>query len=187
MKISGYTVRLRHKPARMISDALSLALVFFAFMSTHIMMERYPELRIAVFRTDFVKLWAFPIVSLLPPAAYLLLILSNHKMKRYRITEDNAQAVYDWFAFACSLCKLPVLVAIADAMTTFQSRLLGQDVALFGIQYVLYTLILAIIIRFSMHRIKKITEPPKPPEASSGIKVTAKIADDPDNNDKRED
>ncbi len=176
-------MRLRHKPARVICDALSLGVVIFAFMSTHIMIERYPELQNPVFRAAFIKLWAFPMIALLPLAAYFVLIFSNHKLKRYKITEDNAQEVYDWFAFVCSLCKLPVLVAVADAMITYQSRLIGQETSWFSIGYIFYALILAIIIRFSMHRIRKITEPPKSAETSSGIKVTAKIAD---NNDKTE-
>ncbi len=181
MKISGYTVRLRHKPARVICDVLSLGVVIFTFMSTHIMIERYPELQNPAFRAAFIKLWAFPMIALIPLALYLFMIFSNHRMKRYKITEDNAQDVYDWFAFVCSLSKLPVLVAVADAMITYQSRLIGQETPLFSIGYIFYALILAIIIRFSMHRIRKITEPPKSAEASSGIKVTAKIAD---NNDK---
>lgn len=181
MKISGYTVRLRHKPARIICDALSLGVVIFAFMSTQIMIQRYPELQNPIFRADHIKLWAFPMITLLPLAAYLLLIFSNHQLKRYKITEDNAQAVYDWFAFACSLCKLPVLVAIADVMIIYQSRLLGQETSWFSIGYIFYALILAIIIRFSMHRIRKLTEPKKAAEESSSIKVTAKIADDNDN------
>ncbi len=184
MKISGYTVRLRHKPARVICDVLSLGVVIFTFMSTQIMIARYPELQNSAFRADHIKLWAFPMIALLPLAAYLVLIFSNHRMKRYKITEENAQDVYDWFAFACSLCKLPVLVAIADAMITYQSRLLGQETPWFSIGYIFYALILAIIIRFSMHRIRKITEPPKSAETSSGIKVTAKIAEDNNDNTK---
>ncbi len=183
MKLAGHYVRLRHKPARIICDALSLGLVIFAFMSTHLLVESHLELKQGLVPTDLVKLWAFPTIALLPLAAYLGLIFSNHKLKRYKITEDNAQAVYDWFAFVCSLSKLPVLVAIADAMVTYQSRLLGQEVSWFSMGYIFYALILVIIIRFSMHRIRKLTEPKKAAEESSGIKVTAKIADDSDNND----
>ncbi len=183
MKLAGHYVRLRHKPARIICDALSLGLVIFAFMSTHLLVESHLELKQGLVPTDLVKLWAFPTIALLPLAAYLGLIFSNHKLKRYKITEDNAQAVYDWFAFVCSLSKLPVLVAISDAMVTYQSRLLGQEVSWFSMGYIFYALILVIIIRFSMHRIRKLTEPKKAAEESSGIKVTAKIADDSDNND----
>ncbi len=179
MKIAGHYVRLRHKPARIICDALSLGIVLFTFMSAHLMMESYPELKSPFFRTDCIKLWIFPVLAVTALVAYLLFIFTNHRFVRYKITEENAQSVFDWYVFAVSLCKLPVLVAIADVMITFQRWLIGNEVSWFSVGYVFYALILAIIIRFSQHRIRKLTESQKTGDDNSGsIKVRAKIADD---------
>jgi len=184
MKLAGHYVRLRHKPARIICDALSLGIMLFTFMSTHLMMESYPELKNPLFRADCIKLWLFPALAVTVFATYYLFVFTNHRFGRYKITEENAQSVFDWFSFTASLCKMPVLVAIADVMTIFQSRLLGAETSWFSIGYIFYALILVIIIRFSLHRIRKLTEPKKAAEESSGIKVTAKIADDKTKNDK---
>ncbi|MGN0679270.1 MAG: hypothetical protein ACI4JS_06370 [Oscillospiraceae bacterium] len=184
MKVSGYAVRLCYKPARLISDILSLVIVLFTFVNTHLLEERYPELLNPIFRADLVKLWVFPVLTLIPVAVYLVLILSNHRFEKYGVTADNAQSVYDWYAFTVSLCKLPILVLIADVMTIYQSRLIGGETSWFSIGYIFYALLLVIIIRFSMHRIRKLTEPPKSAEKSSeGIKVKVKVAEDKDNKD----
>lgn len=173
-------MRLRSKPARLISDFLSLVIVLFAFVNTHLLVERYPELQNPIFRGDLAKLWAFPVLTLVPLAAYLVLILSNHRFEKYGITADNAQSVYDWYAFAASLCKLPILVAIADVMTIYQSRLLGHDTSWFSIGYIFYALILALIIRFSVHRIRRLTEVKPARNTDDSIKVKAKTVDDED-------
>lgn len=171
-------MRLRYKPARLISDILSLVIVLFTFVNTHLLEERYPELLNPIFRADLVKLWVFPVLTLIPLAVYLVLILSNHRFEKYGVTADNAQSVYDWYAFTVSLCKLPILVLIADVMTIYQSRLVGGETSWFSIGYIFYALLFVIIIRFSMHRIRKLTEPPKSEEKpTDGIKVKAKISD----------
>ncbi len=192
MKLAGHYVRLRHKPARIICDALSLGIVLFTFMSAHLMMERYPQLKSPLFRADCVKLWIFPVLAVTALAAYTVFIFTNHKFNRYKITEENAQSVFDWCAFAASLCKLPVLVAIADVMITFQRWLIGNEVSWFSIGYIFYVLILVIIIRFSMHRIRRLTEPPKTvTDNSENVKVKVRVADDPsdtiDNTDNTDD
>lgn len=181
MKIAGYKVRLKHRPARIISDLLSLGLCAFMFADTALLVERYPELQNPIFRGDLVKLWFFPALSLVPMAVYLVLILSNRRFEKYRITADNAQSVYDWYVFAVSLCKLPVLVLAVDVMTIYQSRLLGGETSWFSIGYIFYALILVIIIRFSVHRIRKLTEPTKSEKnPTDSIKVKARTVDDED-------
>ncbi len=187
MKLAGHYVRLSHKPARIICDALSLGIVLFTFMSAHLMVESYPELKNPLFRSDCVKLWIFPVLAMIALAVYYIFIFTNHRFVKYKITEENAQSVFDWLAFTVSLCKLPVLVAIADAMTIYQSRLLGQEISWFSIGYIFYALILVIIIRFSMHRIRKLTEPPKTvTDNSENVKIKVRIADDNNDNTKND-
>lgn len=183
MKLAGYYVRLRHKPARIICDTLSLGVVLFTLVSTHLMMERFPELKTQFFRSDCVKLWMFPVLALVVFAVYFVFIFTNHRLAKFRITEKNAQDVFDWYVFSVSLCKLPALVAIADVMTIFQSRLLGQDASWFSMGYIFYALILAIIIRLSLHRIRKLTEPEKTVSDDRGDGVfRVRVADRTDDN-----
>ncbi|MGN0684367.1 MAG: hypothetical protein ACI4JY_11880 [Oscillospiraceae bacterium] len=181
MKISQYTVRLKPKAARIISDCISLGLCAFMFVDTALFVERYPELKNMLFRGDLIKLWAFPALGVVPFVVYLVLIFSNHRFEKYRITEDNAQSVYDWYVFAASLCKLPILVMLADVMTIFQSRFAGAGTSWFSIGYIFYALVFVIIIRLSVHRIRRLTARENKAEKSDSIKVKAKIADDQDN------
>ncbi len=179
MKIAGFKVKFRYKPARIISDMLSLGVCLFAVVSTILFVERFPELKNIMFRADLVKLWAFPAAMAVPIVVYAVLVHTNHSFSKYAVTAENAQSVYEWFAFAVSLCNLPLLILIADLMTTFQARLSGSEVSWFSMNYILYILLAAIIIRFSMHRIKSLTKPAdKPQQAESRIKIRVRTLDD---------
>lgn len=185
MKIAGYKVEFRYKPARIISDVLSLGLWVFAVVSTVVFVERFPELKNPIFRADFTKLWAFPVLMAVLFAAYLALVHTSHSFSKYSVTEANAQSVYEWYAFTVSLCKLPLLILIADLMTTFQTRLSGGEVSWFSMNYIMYILLAVIIIRFSMHRIKSLTKPACiPQQADSKIKVRVRTLDNDDKNKK---
>lgn len=181
MKIAGYKVKFKYKPARIISDVLSLGLWVFSAVSTVLFVEQFPELKNAMFRADLVKLWVFPAAMAVPFAVYLLLVHTSHSFSKYAVTEENAQSVYEWYAFTVSLCKLPLLILIADLMLTFQTWLSGGEVSWFSMNYILYILLAIIIIRFSMHRIKSLTKPAdKPQQADSKIKVRVRTLDDDD-------
>lgn len=185
MKIKGYKVKLRHKPARIISDVLSVAMCVYTVINAVMFVERFPELNNSLFRADLVKLWVFPCLMLVPFVVYLILILTNHSFDKYNITATNAQSVYDWYTFSVSLCKLPVMIMIIEIMSIFQANLAGENVSWISITYLLYILMVVIIIRFAVHRIRTITKPVDTPKKGDSVKIRARTLND--NNNKKGD
>lgn len=195
MKIGKFPVKHTYKPARIISDALSLVAAYVIVSST---IHFFPTYKITVneilneaWLAGDMRLfykyeeslayrqysaWIFPALVIAVFAAYLILTLKSHAFAKYKITKQNAQAVYDWYAFAVSLCKLPILLALLDAMYIVHQRLMFNKVSVFSVQMILYVVLVVIIIRLSVHRIKAMTKPAPKKEESGGVK--AKIVDD---------
>lgn len=198
MKISKYPVKHSYKLARIISDVLSLAIAFLIVNAT---LNFFPAYRTAINRIgsknieEFVReygysltyrqyfAWIFPGLVLAIFAAYLILVLKNHKFAKYNITKQNAQSVYDWYAFAVSLCKTPLLMCVFDMMYIFQQRMMFNEVSLFSFLSVLCAVIIAIIIRLSVHRIRALTEEKEPRNIEESGGVKARLADDDDDSD----
>lgn len=194
MKIGGFPVKRRFKPARVISDVLSLGITAVIFVLT---VGFFPQYRAALSKAAEKNLygillkygeslsyrhyfaWIFPALAIIVIAVYLILTLKSHEFRRYKITEDNAQAVYDWYAFAVSLCKIPALMAIFDIMYIFQRRMMFENVSPFSYQIILYIVAIVIIFRFSVHKIRKITEiKHEMPDDDCPIKVRIKDDDE---------
>ncbi|MDE6733313.1 MAG: hypothetical protein K2J77_10605 [Oscillospiraceae bacterium] len=195
MKIGKFPVKRTYKLARIISDALSLVVAYVIVSST---IHFFPTYKITVneilneaWLAGDMRLfykyeeslayrqytaWIFPALVIAVFAAYLILTLTSRKLAKYNITKQNAQAVYDWYAFAVSLCKLPILLALLDAMYIVHQRLMFNKVSVFSVQMILYVVLVVIIIRLSVHRIKAMTKPAAKKEESGGVK--AKIVDD---------
>lgn len=202
MKIGKFPVKRTYKPARIISDALSLVVAYVIVSSTIHFFPTYKatvneilsEAWLAGDMRLFYKYeeslayrqysaWIFPALVAAVFAAYLILTLKSRKLARYNITKQNAQSVYDWYAFAVSLCKLPILLALLDAMYITHQRLMFNYVSVFSVQMILYVVLVVIIIRLSVHRIKALTKPAPKKVESGGVK--AKIVDEePDNSEK---
>ena len=76
-------------------------------------------------------------------------------------------------------------MGIFDAMYIFHQNMLGQKESIFSIQIILDVIIIAIIIRFGMHRISSITAPKdtekNEEKASDAVKVKINPAKDRDN------
>ena len=195
MKIGKFPVKRTYKLARIISDALSLVVAYVIVSST---IHFFPTYKITVneilneaWLAGDMRLfykyeeslayrqytaWIFPALVIAVFTAYLILTLTSRKLAKYNITKQNAQAVYDWYAFAVSLCKLPILLALLDAMYIVHQRLMFNKVSVFSVQMILYVVLVVIIIRLSVHRIKAMTKPAAKKEESGGVK--AKIVDD---------
>lgn len=199
MKIGKFPVIRTYKPARIISDALSLVIAYVIVSSTIHFFPTYKatineilneallagDMRLfykyeesLAYRQYFACI--FPALVIAVFAAYLILTLTSRRFAKYNITKQNAQAVYDWYAFAASLCKLPILLALLDAMYIVHQRLMFNYVSVFSVQMILYVVLVVIIIRLSVHRIKAMTKPAAKKEASGGVK--AKIVDDKSDN-----
>lgn len=192
MKIGNYSVKHSYKPARIISDVLSLGLTVLILFSTLNFFPLYKarineigEVNLAIvaeyrysltYRQYFA--WIYPALAVIIFGVYLILILKNHRFAKYDITAANAQSVYDWYAFAVSLCKIPLLLAVLDMMYVFHQRMMFNEVRLFGFQYILYALLIVIVVRLSVHRIKGLTQKEKKSNKADDVDVKAKLADD---------
>lgn len=194
MKIGKYPVKRRFKPARIIADVLSLGIAVMIFVLT---VNFFPQYKVALSKAAEKDLygilfrygesltyrhyfaWIFPALAVIVIAVYLILTLKSHEFRRYKVTKDNAQAVYDWYAFAVSLCKIPALMAIFEVMFIFQRKMMFESVSAFSYQIVLYIVAIVIIFRFSIHKIKKITEI-KPEKHDDDCPIKVRIKDDDD-------
>lgn len=194
MKIGKYPVKHSYKLARIISDILSLAIAYLILNTTLMFFPQYKKAinLIGNENLDIVReygyslayrqyfAWIFPALVLVIFAAYLILVLKNHKFAKYNVTKQSAQPVYDWYAFAVSLCKIPLLMGVFDVMVIFHQRMMFNEVSLFSVQVVLDAIIIAIIIRLSVHRISALTKTEKPEKSAESGGVKAKIAEDDD-------
>ena len=192
MKIGNYSVKHSYKPARIISDVLSLGITVLILFSTLNFFPLYKarineigEVNLAIvaeyrysltYRQYFA--WIYPALAVIIFGVYLILILKNHRFAKYDITAANAQSVYDWYAFAVSLCKIPLLLAVLDMMYVFHQRMMFNEVRLFGFQHILYALLIVIVVRLSVHRIKGLTQKEKKSNKADDVDVKAKLADD---------
>lgn len=199
MKIGKYPVKHSYKLARIICDVLSLAIAYLILNAT---LNFFTQYKLALtkitnggnfeivyeygyslaYRQYFA--WIFPGLVFIVFGVYLLLVLKSHKFAKYDVTKQNAQAVYDWYAFAVSLCKLPLFLGIFDMMYIFHQRMMFNMVSLFSLQLILDVFIIIIIIRLSVHRIRWLTRSEKPDKKADSGGVKAKIADDTDKSDK---
>ena len=192
MKIGNYSVKHSYKPARIISDVLSLGITVLILFST---LNFFPLYKARINEIGAVNLgivmeyrysltyrqyfaWIYPALAVIIFGVYLILILKNHRFAKYDITAANAQSVYDWYAFAVSLCKIPLLLAVLDMMYVFHQRMMFNEVRLFGFQYILYALLIVIVVRLSVHRIKGLTQKDKKSNKADDVDVKAKLADD---------
>lgn len=159
MKIGNHTVKYSFKPARIISDIISLAMVAFSVISALSFTSAHPEIRLEIARADLILLWIFPAACAAVILIYIVITLKSRRFEKYNITKDNAQSVFDWFVFAVSLCKLPLLMSLTEAELTVEERLYkGDERSLFSVTYILCALVLVIIIRLSAHRITSLTK-----------------------------
>ena len=158
MKVGNFTVKYTYKPARIISDVISLGMAAFSVISAASFTSKHPEILLEMARTDLIMLWIFPAVCVMTVLIYIFLTLRSPRYEKYSITNENAQSVFDWYLFEASLCKLPILLSAVEAEFIVQTRLLGLEMSFFSVTFVLCALILIIIIRFSAHRITSLTK-----------------------------
>ena len=199
MKIGKYPVKRTYKIAQLICDILSLGFVVMIVSLTIGFIDEYQELiatlgaehiaNIAHTKDATIK-WRHwlslicPLLAVAVIAVYIVPILKSHKFSRYSVTKLTAQKCYETYAFFVSICKLPLLIIIIDYTMIIHDKLRLAplyDFGWFSATSLLYLLILAIIIRYGMHRISKITEKSSP-AASDNIKVRAVVKKESDEN-----
>ena len=202
MKIGKYPVKFSYRIPRLIADVFSLAIVVLIVSATVVFFSDYEAqlnmLRIGQDNVETIiknydptlawRQWialAFPVIALAVIVVYLVLTLTSHSFKRWEITKRNAQRCYDEYAFGVALCKVPVLVIVFDIMCVAHDKLLPfpkYGFSWFSWSLILYALIIAIIIRYTMHRITGITAK-KQVAPSDAVKVRAVAVNKTDSTD----
>ncbi len=199
MKIGKYPVKHSYKIARLVADVLSLGLAVMIVSATVMFFQQYQGFidQFMLLTDEAVeallehnpnyewKQWLaliFPVLALIVFVVYIVLVCKSHKLERYHVTKLTAQKCYDTYAFCVSLCKLPVLVIIIDIMCVAHDKLLPVQV--YGYEWLsvdtilpiaLYGILLAIVIRWTMHRLAHITADVGKTE-SGAVKVKAVAA-----------
>lgn len=178
MKIGKITVRRSYKPSRIICDVISLAGAAVIVYMT----ERFINGTQGLSGERAALAAIFPVLALGVLAVYSVLVLKSHAFKRYKITKNNAQDIYDWYAFSVSLIKLPLLLIIFESMLTFQEISLGIAVNLLNFRFILYIFLTAIIIRLAIHRVKTLSHEEK---STDVVHVRAAVVDENEEREKK--
>ena len=190
MKIGKYPVKHTYSIARLVADVISLALVVLMVSSVVSFFEAYDSFYSSMaLMSDTAletllandpnyqwKQWLimiFPALMLAVLAAYIVYSLKSHKLSRYNVTKKNAQQCSNACTFCASLVKIPVQVIIIDYMMITQDKLIWDKLSWFSITSLLYLLIIAIIVRYTMHRLDRITAEKPAEDNRDTIKVKA--------------
>lgn len=205
MKIGKYPVKHSYKIARLVADVLSLGLAVMIVSATVMFMQQYQayidqfmlltDEAVATLKENNPnyewKQWLsmiFPALTLAVFVVYIVLTCKSHKFSRWNVTKLTAQKCYDAYAFCVSLCKLPVLIILINLMCVAHDKLLPVPIygySWFGFDTILpialYGILLAIVIRWTMHRMTNITAQPEKKESGSAIKVKAVAVTNNDN------
>ena len=195
MKIGKYPVKLSFRIARLVSDVLSLGIAVLIVSVTvnfikqyRMMLQKMGADSVTAIENEYMSSisWGYWLALIFPAlvvgvfAAYLILTLTSRKLAKFNITKRTAQEVYDWYAFCVSVCKIPVLMGIFDIMYIFHRRMLGDNIGFFSMQVLLDIVIVAIIIRFTVHRIRKITETKESAQSADDSVVKVRVIDKDD-------
>lgn len=175
MTIGGVEVKRRFRPARIVCDVISLAAALVIVVTSF---RHIGQVYQIVTPPGLILLFVFPVCAVGICAAYLTLTLKSRGFKRYRITKQNAQSVYDWWAFSLSLAKIPLLFAVFNAEFVFKDLTEVNPLNLFSVSNILNVLLVIIIMRFSRHRLIKLTEAEEVRNDDPEIKIKVKIADE---------
>lgn len=191
MKIGNYPVKHRYKIARLVSDVFSLGLAVLIFSVTLSFIRSYNELLATMgeanievivqnldstFRWRHYLAWIFPALVVALFVVYIVLCCVSHPFKKYNVTKLTAQRCCDVYTFCASVCKIPILMGIFDAMYIFHQRTLGENQSIFSFQILIDIVLIAIIIRIGIHTVRSITAPrEEPAEVSEETEKKVKI------------
>ncbi|MCH5200636.1 MAG: hypothetical protein J1F60_06715 [Oscillospiraceae bacterium] len=167
MKIGTIKVKRNYQIAQMVLDAVAF-IIFIVIVQCVLSFGTYisdMNESILKYNPNVVGLveWRWNIVwiavAVIVIAASLLMIYLPRKMpKNYIVNSDNAQKYSDIIITAITCVRIPVLLAVFEGMCIHQSILTGVTDGIITLQIPLDILFTAIIIRFSVHRIR-LTQP----------------------------
>ena len=171
-KINNIEIKRTYRPTRIVCDVVSLAMLVVIIINTLDLMK-FSKIAAGIGILPLL----FPLAGFGMCAVYILLTFRSLKFGKYKITKQNAQSVYDWWAFSLSLIKVPLLFALFDGEYMYLGWAESGKMS-FSFLIFAYLLIALIIIRLMSHRFKALTAVKKSSNNEDTVKVKAKLADD---------
>lgn len=164
MKVGKYKVKRNYLISQMVVDAFSVIMLVTIFSCTMyfrdgVLVQNELILKGNSEATDMLISWEWNLIwfilGILLTGLSLFLIYRPKKLpKKYVITEATAQKYSDIYITAVTCVRIPVLLALFEAMCIHQSVTMRQYDNLFTLQIPLDILVTVIIIRFSIHRVR---------------------------------
>lgn len=177
-QIGGVEIKRTYRPARIICDVITFVLLIII---GKIGLDLTFTAKFLGWTGLLVPL-AFPAAGIALCVAYIKLSFRGMRFGRLKITNQNAQKIYEWWTFSMSLVKIPLMLALFNGEFIYRDWAgTGQPIGI-NIPIIIDVLFAALIVWFSIRRMKALCEVKKPVKNDSAVKVKVKIADD--NNDK---
>lgn len=177
MKIGNVEIKRTYRPTRIICDVVSLAALVVV---TVVAGDLFSKIIYFLGFLGRLSILLFPAVGIGLCVLYVIFTFKSLKFKRYKITKQNAQKVYDWWAFSLALAKIPLLLALIEGEFMFRSWAYSGKMT-FSVWILLYVILTLIIMRLADHRIKSMTAVKVQESGGSAVKVKVKVVDDDDN------
>lgn len=164
MKVGEFKVKRNYQIAQMVLDSVAV-IIFIVIVRGVFSFGEFIDEKNALVKSSNsdvtgLVVWQWNLIWILIAAAViavsLVMIYKSRKMPRkYIVNRENVQKYSDIIITAITCVRIPVLLAVFEGMCIQQSIMMRQyDV--FTLQIPLDILLTAIIIRFSIHRIKVI-------------------------------
>lgn len=172
MTLGKIPIKHTYRPAQIICDVLSLAALVIITKNAF---DTLVQTRGFLAYVSYISL-LFPLFGIGMCAAYLILTFKSLKFGKYKVTRQNAQSVYNWWAFSLALIKLPIFMVLFELEYAFAVWAMN-GVAPFSMVILLYILLAVILIRLTVHRLAALTAVKREKKDDTAIKVKAKVAD----------
>lgn len=175
-QIGGIEIKRTYRPSRIICDVISLVMIVM-ITKLGINMAYYTAKFLGVM--GLLVPLAFPAAGIALCVAYVKLSFRGMKFGRLKIPKQNAQKIYNWWTFSMALIKIPLLMAMFEGIYIFREWAALGESKVSIIPLILYVLIAAAVIWFSVRRTGKLCEVKKEPKKSNpSVKVKVKVVDD---------
>lgn len=177
MKIGTIKVKRNYQIAQMVLDAVAVIIfivivqcvlsfgTFISEMNENILKVNSEVTGLVVWQWNIV--WIV-IAALVIIVSLLMIYLPRKMPKKYIVDNDNAQKYSDIIITAITCVRIPALLAVFEGMCIHQSVMTGVTEGIITLQIPLDILLTAIIIRFSIHRVR-LTQP-KPEDKNIQLK-----------------
>lgn len=173
MTIGKIPIKHTYRPAQIICDVLSLAALVIITKNAF---DTLFQTRAFLAYVSYISL-LFPAAGAAMCAAYLVLTCKSLKFGKYKVTRQNAQGFYNWWAFSLALIKLPLFMILFELEYSFTVWAVTGSAPI-SVMTVLYALLAVILIRLTVHRLAALTEVKRERnDDSTAIRIKTKVAD----------